>query len=91
MKTQKMSLLEHLEKHKTITTLESQTKLGILDPQHYIMELRREGYKITDRWVHTTNRNGRKSKYKEYRLVPENFREKFIEEMNKRIGDYYGI
>lgn len=68
MKTQKMMILEYLEQNKTITTLESQLNLGILDPQHYIMELRKEGYKIIDKWVKTTNRYGRKIKYKEYIL-----------------------
>lgn len=66
--TQKARILEFLEKNKTITTLESVLKLGITDPQHYIMELRNEGYLITDRWINGTNRVGRKIRYKEYRL-----------------------
>ena len=85
MKTQKMIILEHLEKHKTITTLESQSKLGILDPQHYIMQLRKEGYNIQDRWVKTTNRYGRKSHYKEYRLIQENYRTKILQALNDRL------
>ena len=68
MKTQKEMILDYLMRHKTITTLESQRKLMILDPQHYIMELRREGYSITDKWIVKTNWIGRKIKYKEYRL-----------------------
>jgi hypothetical protein len=43
-------------------------KLGITDPQHYIMELRNEEYKITDKWINGTNRVGRKIRYKRYRL-----------------------
>lgn len=66
--TQKARILEFLEKNKTITTLESVLKLGITDPQHYIMELRNEGYLITDKWINGTNRVGRKIRYKEYRL-----------------------
>lgn len=66
--SQKARILEFLEKNKTITTLESVLKLGITDPQHYIMELRNEGYLITDRWINGTNRVGRKIRYKEYRL-----------------------
>ena len=65
---QKERILEFLEKNRTITTLESVLKLGMTDPQHYIMELRNEGYPITDRWINGTNRVGRKIKYKEYRL-----------------------
>lgn len=68
MKTQKMMILEYLEKHGTITSLQCQSELYILDLQHYIMELRKENYLISDRWVHTKNKFGRKIKYKEYRL-----------------------
>lgn len=71
-KTQKETILDYLEKHETITTLESVLKLGITDPQHYIMELRNEGYLITDKWVNGSNRVGRKIKYKRYRLEKEN-------------------
>lgn len=66
--SQKARILEFLEKNKTITTLESVLKLGITDPQHYIMELRNEGYNITDKWINGTNRVGRKIRYKRYRL-----------------------
>lgn len=65
---QKERILEYLEQHKTITTLESVLKLGITDPQHYIMELRNEGYLITDEWINGTNRVGRKIRFKRYRL-----------------------
>lgn len=65
---QKERILRFLEENRTITTLESVLRLGITDPQHYIMELRNEGYPITDRWINGTNRVGRKIKYKEYRL-----------------------
>lgn len=40
-------------------------KLDIMDLQHAIMVLRKEGYSITDKWI--TNPRSRK-KYKEYRL-----------------------
>ena len=70
--SQKERLLAYLEKNKTITTLESVLELGITDPQHYIMELRNEGYNITDKWINGTNRVGGKSRYKRYRLEKEN-------------------
>lgn len=66
--SQKLRILKYLEENKTITTLESVMQLGITDPQHYIMELRNEGYNITDKWINGTNRVGRKIKYKRYRL-----------------------
>ena len=40
-------------------------ELDIMDLQHAIMLLRKEGYPISDKWI--TNPNTRK-KYKEYRL-----------------------
>lgn len=42
--------------------------LDIMDLQHAIMLLRKEGYKITDRWM--TNPITKK-RYKEYRLEVE--------------------
>lgn len=66
--SQKDRILEYLEKYGTITTLESVLKLGITDPQHYIMELRNENYNITDQWINGTNRVGRRIRYKRYRL-----------------------
>lgn len=70
--SQKFRILEYLEEKGTITTLESVLELGITDPQHYIMELRNEGYLITDKWINGTNRVGRKIRYKRYRLEKEN-------------------
>lgn len=70
--SQKERLLAYLERNETITTLESVLELGITDPQHYIMELRNEGYNITDKWINGTNRVGGKSRYKRYRLEKEN-------------------
>lgn len=64
-------ILKYLEEHGTITTLESFNKLGITDPQHYIMQLRNEGYNITDEWIHGTNRVGQRVKFKRYRLEKE--------------------
>ena len=66
--SQKDRILQYLERCGTITTLESVMELGITDPQHYIMELRNEGYNITDKWINGTNRLGRKIRYKRYRL-----------------------
>ena len=66
--TQKDRILEYLEKHGTITTLECMQKLGILDLQRPIMLLKREGYNITDKWIRTNPIIGRAKNYKEYRL-----------------------
>lgn len=72
MKTQKLEVLEYLEKNKTINSFECYIKLQIVDLQHAIYELRKEGYLIVDKWVIKTNKKGKKVKYKEYRLELEN-------------------
>ena len=43
-------------------------KLQIVDLQHAIYELRKEGYLISDKWITKTNKHGKRIKYKEYRL-----------------------
>lgn len=63
--TQTMQVLEFLEKNKTINSFQCFVELQIVDLQHAIYELRKEGYPINDKWI--TNPNSRK-KYKEYRL-----------------------
>ena len=66
--SQKLRVLEYLEKRKTINSFECFMELQIVDLQHAIYELRKEGYLISDRWVIKTNKYGRKIKFKEYRL-----------------------
>ena len=63
MKNQKERILDYLKIHKTITSLECVYNLKIVDLQHSIMELRREGYNIKDRWE-----KGQYNKYKVYEL-----------------------
>lgn len=62
-RTQKERVLNYLQTFKTITSRECFDRLNILDLQHSIMELRKEGYKITDTWI-----QGEFTKYKIYRL-----------------------
>ena len=66
--SQKLEVLRWLEKHKTINSFQCYMKLQIVDLQHAIYELRKEGYLITDKWITKTNRKGKRIKYKEYRL-----------------------
>lgn len=66
--SQKERVREYLEKYKTITTYECYEKLDIVDLQKAIQLLRKEEYKISDKWVHKINSMGKKVKYKEYRL-----------------------
>ena len=66
--SQKLDVLNYLEKNKTINSFECYMKLQIVDLQHAIYELRKEGYLITDKWISTINKRCKKVKYKEYRL-----------------------
>lgn len=66
--SQKLEVLKWLEKHKTINSFQCYMKLQIVDLQHAIYELRKEGYLITDKWITKTNKHGKRIKYKEYRL-----------------------
>ena len=66
--SQKMEVLKFLEKHKTINSFKCFMELQIVDLQHAIYELRKEGYNISDKWITKTNKKGKSIKYKEYRL-----------------------
>lgn len=69
---QSLQVLSYLEEHSTIDSFTCYMKLQIVDLQHAIMVLRKQGYKITDRWIKKTNKYGKNIKYKEYRLEKEN-------------------
>ena len=71
--SQKQQVLWYLQSHKKIDSFTCYMKLQIVDLQHAIYELRKEGYNIVDQWVKKTNSAGRKIQYKEYRLE-ENWR-----------------
>lgn len=66
--TQKQVILEHLLKEGNISTIECYEKYKITDLQHSIMMLRKDGYKITDRWEKPKNKQGYSNKYKRYFL-----------------------
>ena len=61
--SQKQKVLNYLINNKTITSLECVYKLSIVDLQHSIMELRRDGYNITDEWI-----NNGEARFKRYKL-----------------------
>ena len=43
-------------------------ELQIVDLQHAIYELRKEGYLIADHWITKTNKRGKRVKFKQYTL-----------------------
>ena len=63
--TQKDDVLWFLQSYGTITALQGFNELFIVDLAGCIRDLRRE-YKISDEWIHRTNRRGRKIQYKRY-------------------------
>jgi len=60
-------ILNHLKEHGTITTWEAIQEYGVTRLSEFIRQIR-QNYNITDEWVGTTNRYGRKVKYKKYRM-----------------------
>ena len=54
-KSQKLQVLDYLEKNKTITTFECFEELQIVDLQKAIQLLRQEGYNISDKWLVNQN------------------------------------
>ena len=66
--SQKLRVLKYLEKYGSITSIESYEKLQIVDLQKAIQLLRKENYRITDKWIKKTNNLGKRIKYKKYTL-----------------------
>lgn len=69
--SQKEEILDYLKKYSKIDSFTCYVKLQIVDLQHAIYELRKEGYKITDKWIQKKNKRGRRIQFKEYRLEAE--------------------
>lgn len=61
--SQKARVLRYLLDFKTITSLECVYRLQIVDLQHAVMELRKDGYNITDEWISNGD-----TRYKKYKL-----------------------
>mgnify|MGYP001163166756 CR=1 FL=1 len=60
-------ILNHLKEHGTITTWEAIQEYGVTRLSEFIRQIRQD-YNITDEWVGTTNRYGKKVEYKKYRM-----------------------
>ena len=66
----KIEVLKYLKDFGSITTYQAFTDLGCTRLSEYIRQLREE-YAIEDEWLKTTNRYGKKVKFKKYYLVTE--------------------
>ena len=69
-KKMKIEVLKYLKDFGSITTYQAFTDLGCTRLSEYIRQLREE-YAIEDEWLKTTNRYGKKVKFKKYYLVAE--------------------
>ena len=67
--TQRERVLDHLEKHGTITPMEAINELGIMRLGARIWDLRHDGHDIRRNMITSKNRYGDTVSYAEYRLV----------------------
>ncbi len=67
--SQKEIVLNHLKKYGSISTIECYSTYRITDLQHAIYLLRKENYKIIDKWCKSNNDKGWANKYKKYTLI----------------------
>ena len=57
--SQRTRLIEHLQEHGSITTIEARRDLDIMMPAARIYELRKQGYKIDTVWTSDTTEQGK--------------------------------
>ena len=56
---QRQALLDHLEQHGKVSTIESRDRLGVLNVAARMLELRRQGFQIETRRVLEADAGGR--------------------------------
>ena len=64
--SQRTRLVEHLQEHGSITTIEARRDLDIMMPAARIFELRKLGYKIDTIWTNATTEQGKKHRVARY-------------------------
>lgn len=69
--TQDMIVLNHMQKHKSITSYQAFEMYGITRLSAKIYNLRQIGYKIGMVWEHTYNRYGIPVKYGRFFIIQE--------------------
>lgn len=69
--TQCNRVLDYMERHGGITPLEAIMELGVYRLASRISEMRKQGIKITDKWVKVTNRWDETCRIKRYSLAKE--------------------
>lgn len=71
-KSQTEAVLEHLKKHKTITSMESFRLYGVTRLSDVIFRLRKKGYKISNKDCNCKNRFGTNSQFVTYKMEDAN-------------------
>ena len=71
MSGQKALVLEYLEEHGSITSMDAFRDLGITRLSAVVFDLRDLGYDIKTRTETSKDRRGKKVSYARYTLVPE--------------------
>lgn len=67
LKTQCEIILDHIQKHGSITDMEAY-QLGICRLSGRIFDLREKGYNITTEFIKGKNRHGKKIRYGLYKI-----------------------
>lgn len=68
--SQEKEVLNHLQVHRTITSMEAINLYGATRLSAIIYNLRRQGYSINTKTKVTKNRYGNSTTYAEYELIP---------------------
>lgn len=71
MNRQGRRIMSYLESGKRLTSKTAMEELGNVSFAKRISELRRDGFKITDRWEKSKDRYGEDCRYKVYALQKE--------------------
>lgn len=67
--TQKQLLLNHLQKNRSITSMQATRNYNILRPSNRIQELKADGWDIQTEIIYKKRRNGTTTHYAKYTLV----------------------
>lgn len=68
MKNQKQAILNYIKKHRSITSIEAYTQLGITQLVTRISELKEIGYTFDFEWINAKNNNDKQVRFKKYFL-----------------------
>lgn len=67
--SQKQRVINHLEKHGSITTWDAFIKYGITRISAIIFNLKKDGYKFQEEWITRNSKRNGKTQFKKYILV----------------------